>query len=369
MARLLVVLFALMVFGAAVGIGYFVLDDSPSVLGSAVGEIADPGAPVDPTDAAKVTVSIPPGSTANDIGAELQQLGLVRSSLFFRYAADQAGVGENLAAGNYELSKSMSTPEIIQVLAKGEVKRGVVATIPEGWRSEQIADRLQATGFAPRDDFLKAVAAPQSVAGVDALPQPNVARLEGYLFPQTYEVPQQVSGSTAAELMVRMFSQQVGDVVRTPSDTKLTPQQVVILASIVEREARVPSERATIASVYVNRLAHNMPLQADPTVQYAVATRDGSAAATYDYWRALTPNDLTIESPYNTYEHMGLPPGPICNPGEASIQAVLQPAQTDYLYFVARNDGSGTHLFARTLDEHNANVAKVTPSASPTPTS
>jgi UPF0755 protein len=358
-ARLLVVLFGLIVVGAAVGIGYFMLDDSSSVLDSAVGQMVDPMAPVDPSDATKETVTIPPGSTASDIGADLAQRGLVRSPLFFRMAADQAGVGSNLAAGNYELSKSMSTPEIVQVLAKGEVKRGLVATIPEGWRSEQIADRLQATGFAPREDFLKAVSSPQSVAGSDTLPQPGVPRLEGYLFPETYEVPQEVSGTRAAELMVRMFSQRMGDALRTPSESRLSPQQVITLASIVEREAKVPSERATIASVYLNRLAQNMPLQADPTVQYAVATRDGSAASAYDYWRPLTPDDLDISSPYNTYVRTGLPPGPICNPGEASIQAVLQPAQTDYLYFVAQTDGSGTHLFARTLDEHNANIAKV----------
>jgi len=360
MARLLVVLFGLIVVAAAVGIGYFMLDDSSSVLSSAVGQMVDPMAPVDPNDSTRVTVSIPPGSTASDIGADLAQRGLVRSALFFRMAADQADVGSNLAAGNYELSKSMSTPEIVQVLAKGEVKRGLVATIPEGWRSEQIADRLQATGFAPRDEFLKAVGSPQSVPGADALPQPSVPRLEGYLFPETYEVPQEVSGSRAAELMVRMFSQRVGDALRTPSESKLSPEQVTTLASIVEREAKVPSERATIASVYLNRLAQNMPLQADPTVQYAVATRDGAAASRYDYWRALTPDDLTISSPYNTYAHTGLPPGPICNPGEASIRAVLQPAQTDYLYFVAQTDGSGTHLFAKTLEEHNANVRKVT---------
>jgi UPF0755 protein len=359
MARLLVVLFALIVVGAAVGIGYFVLDDSSPVLGSAVGQIADPMAAVDPTDSTRVTVSIPPGSTATDIGAELQQQGLIRSSLFFRVAADQAGVGSSLAAGDYELSKSMTTPEIIQVLAKGEVKRGLVATIPEGWRSEQIADRLQATGFASRDDFLNAVRTPQAVPGFDVVPQPSPPRLEGYLFPETYEVAQQVSGSRAAELMLRMFSRRMGDALRAPTDSKLSPAQVITLASIVEREAKVPSERATIASVYLNRLAKDMPLQADPTVQYAVATRDGAAAAKYDYWRNLSPDDLSIDSPYNTYAHTGLPPGPICNPGEASIRAVLQPAQTDFLYFVAKTDGSGTHLFAKTLDEHNANVARV----------
>jgi UPF0755 protein len=368
-ARLLVVLFALVVVGVGVAVGYFLLSDNTSLVGTSLGQLADPMAAVDPNDATTQVVTVAQGETANDIGSQLQQRGLVRSSLAFRLAADQAGVGSSLAAGDYELSKSMSTPEIIQVLAKGEVKRGLVATIPEGWRSEQIADRLEATGFAPRTDFLQAVASPPSVPGFDTLPQPLPPRLEGYLFPETYEVPQPVSGSKAAELMLRMFTQRVGDAFRAPSESKLTPHQVIILASIVEREAKVPNERATIASVYFNRLAADMPLQADPTVQYAVATRDGPAAVAYNYWRGLTPDDLQVESPYNTYLHTGLPPGPICSPGEASIRAVLQPARTDYLYFVATTDGSGTHLFARTLDEHNANVARVnaTPAA-PTPT-
>ena len=357
-ARVLVVLFALVVIGVGVAVGYFVLGDSTPILGTRVGQLADPMAPVDAQDTSKVVVSVPPGSTANDIGSDLQQRGLIRSSLFFRIAADQAGVGGSLAAGDYELSKSMSTPEIIEVLAKGEVKRGLLATIPEGWRSEQIADRLENLGFASRDEFLQAVAAPPGVPGVDTLPE-QPARLEGYLFPQTYEVPQRVPGTRAAELMVRMFAQRVGDAVRTQNETKLNVQQVVTLASIVEREAKVPSERATIASVYLNRLAAGMPLQADPTVQYAVATRDGAAAAAYNYWRDLTADDLSIASPYNTYLNSGLPPGPICNPGEASIRAALQPAKTDYLYFVATTDGSGTHLFAQTLEEHNANVARV----------
>jgi UPF0755 protein len=359
-ARILVVIFTLIVIGVGAAVGYFVLGDTSSILGTPIGQLADPLAAVDPQDSSTTVVTVRPGSTANDIGSDLQRRGLIRSSLAFRWAADQAGAGTSLAAGDYALSKSMSTTEIIQVLARGQVKRGLVATIPEGWRSEQIADRLQETGFTTRDDFLGAVAAPPSVPGVDLLSaSPPPARLEGYLFPETYEVPQKVPGSRAAELMVRMFSQRVGDAVRSGSETKLTPQQVITLASIVEREAKVASERPTIASVYLNRLAQDMPLQADPTVQYAIATRDGPAAMAYNYWRGLAPADLAIASPYNTYATNGLPPGPICNPGEASIRAVLQPARTDYLYFVAKTDGSGTHLFARTLDEHNANVAKV----------
>ena len=358
-ARLLVVLFALVVIGVAVGVGFFVLGDSNSFLSTSLGQLTDPMAPMDPNDGAKVVITVPPGSSASDIGAELQQQGLVRSSLFFRLAVDQAGVGSSLTAGDYELSKSMSTPEIVQVLAKGEVKRGLIATIPEGWRSEQIADRLEANGVSSRDEFLRAVAAPSSIPSFDLLPQPPPSRLEGFLFPETYEVRQRVSGVEAADDMVRMFNQRIGAALQNTSESGLNAQQVLTLASIVEREAKAPTERATIASVYLNRLRESMPLQADPTVQYATASQDGAAAQAYNYWRPLTGDDLSVNSPYNTYVHTGLPPGPICNPGEASIRAVLQPAKTDYLYFVARTDGSGTHLFARTLDEHNANVAKV----------
>jgi UPF0755 protein len=358
-ARVLVILFALIVVGAGAGVGYFVLGDSTTSLSSRVGQLADPLAAVDPQDTTIQVVTVPPGSTAGDIGAQLQQRNLIRSGLAFRLAAEQAGVGSSLAAGDYELSRSMSTAEIIQVLAKGAVKRGLVVTIPEGWRTEQIADRLEATGFSARDDFERAVAQPAAVPAVSALASPP-PRLEGYLFPETYEVPQKVAGAQAASLMVQMFNQRVGSILRTPPDSKLTPAQVVTLASIVEREAKQAPERPMIASVYLNRLSADMPLQADPTVQYAGATRDGASAAAYNYWKSdLSPPDLAIDSPYNTYLAPGLPPGPICNPGEASIKAVLQPAKTDYLYFVAKTDGSGEHLFARTLSEHNANVALV----------
>jgi len=360
LARLLVVLFALIVVAAGAAVGYMVLGSSTPLLGGQISQLADPTGPVDPQDTAKQTITVRPGASAGDIGAELQQRGLIRSALAFRLAAEQAGVGSTLAAGEYELSRSMSTNDIIQVLAKGETKRGLLATIPEGWRSEQIADRLDATGFASRDDFLRAVTTPLSVPNVGVLGAKPPPRLEGYLFPETYEVPQKVSGPRAVELMLQMFTQRVGTLIQAPTESKLTPVQILTLASIVEREAKQPSERPMIASVYLNRLAADLPLQADPTVQYAVATRDGPAAGAYNYWKQeLTASDLQVDSPFNTYLTSGLPPGPICNPGEASIRAVLQPARTDYLYFVAARDGSGTHLFARTLEEHNANVAKV----------
>jgi UPF0755 protein len=359
-ARVLVVLFAIIVVGAGVLIGSFVLTgDSTQGLGTTLTAVADPLAPVDPDDASKQTVNVPSGATAADIGADLQKRGLVRSALAFRFAAEQSGVGSSLVAGDYELSRSMSTNEIIQVLAKGQVKRGLLATIPEGWRIEQIADRLDTTGVSTRDEFLRAVANPASVPGFDVVAVARPSTLEGYLFPETYEVPQRVSGIRAAELMLNMFSTRLGAALRQ-SSSDLNAHEILTLASIVEREARVPTERATIASVFLNRLQADLPLQADPTVQYALASRDGPQAATYNYWKTdLTAADLLLDSPFNTYLNSGLPPGPICNPGEASVRAVLQPAKTDFLYFVATTDGSGTHLFARTLDEHNSNVARV----------
>jgi UPF0755 protein len=360
LARVLVILFALAIVGVGIGVGYMLLGESSPLSGSVISTIKDPTGPVDTSDDSKRVFTVAPGSTAADIGAQLQERGLIHSALVFRFAADQAGVGSSLAAGDYELSRSMSMAEIIEVLARGQVKRGLLATIPEGWRTEQIADRLETTGVASRDEFLRAVGDPPSVPSVDVLGTPTPPRLEGYLFPWTYEVPQRVSGARAAELMVRMFAQRVGDDVRSTNDSNLTPHQVLTLASIVEREAKQASERPIIASVYLNRLAADVPLQADPTVQYAVATRDGPKASAYNYWkRELSEDDLAVASPYNTYRNPGLPPAPICNPGEEAIRAVLKPARTDYLYFVATTDGSGTHLFARTLEEHNANVAKV----------
>ncbi|MBV9544092.1 MAG: endolytic transglycosylase MltG, partial [Chloroflexi bacterium] len=287
-ARLLVILFALVVIGAGVFVGSYLLGDSRPLLSTSLGQAVDPLAPVDANDTSLQTVTIPPGSTAADIGATLQSRGLVRSGLAFRLAAEQSGAGSNLAAGDYELSRSMSTSEIIDVIAKGQVKRGLIATIPEGWRSEQIGDRLEATGVASREEFLTAVATPPTVPGIEFLGAPPLTKLEGYLFPETYEVKQKVPGTHAAELMVRMFSQRVGDEIRGTNESKLSARDVVTLASVVEREAKVASERPTIASVYLNRLAANLPLQADPTVQYAIATRDGPGAAAYGYWRPLT---------------------------------------------------------------------------------
>lgn len=359
MARLMVLVFFFAIVGFGVWFGSMVLGaPSPFFLGSLAEQLDPPVDPVAADDAARELFTVRPGATALQIGDELKQRNLIRSSVGFRRVVDQKAVGASLAAGEYELSRSMSTSEIVDVLARGEVKRGIVLTVPEGWRAEQVADRLEVVGFASREEFLRAVANPRLIPGIEQLLADPPPTLEGYLFPWTYEVKERVSGAQAAELMLREFAQRGYEPLRRAAGSGLSAHQLLTLASIVEREAQRPEERALIASVFLNRLEEGMRLQADPTVQYVVANRDLRAAAGFGYWKnELTPTELQIDSPFNTYTRQGLPPTPICAPGEASIQAVANPARTGYLYFVARGDGS--HAFANTLDEHNANIASV----------
>ena len=360
MARVMVILFTVFVLGVGAAIGSVVLGDDTPLIGPLVVRVTNPTGPVDPADQAARLFTVPSGATAVSIGQDLERQDLIRSALAFRLVVEQTGVGGNLTAGDYEIRRSMSTQEIVELLASGNVKRGIIVTIPEGWRALQIADRLESTGFASGEEFMRAVADPRSVPASALLGEPLPPTLEGYLFPETYESRERVSGVQAADLMVRMFAQRVGDQARrAQADPPLTQHEVLTLASIVEREAKVPAERSTIASVYLNRLAIDMLLQADPTVQYAVANADPGRGASYGYWKPiLTDADLALTSPFNTYATPGLPPGPICNPGVAAILATLNPARTDYLYFVAADDGS--HLFSRTLAEHNDNIARLT---------
>ncbi|HYU17533.1 MAG TPA: endolytic transglycosylase MltG, partial [Chloroflexota bacterium] len=182
--------------------------------------------------------------------------------------------------------------------------------------------------------------------------------IEGYLFPDTYDIAKDADARKLAQMMVRQFDRKLNPQLRQRAASNgLSVHQVVTLASIVEREAARPAEQPIIASVYLNRLNNNMPLQADPTIQFAVATADPARALEIGFWkRELTRDDLQVSSAYNTYLVHGLPPGPICSPGLDAVEAVLNPSQTDYYYFVARGDGS--HAFARTEAEHRANVER-----------
>lgn len=307
-------------------------------------------------DTTPVTFSINEGDTAASIADRLEAQHLIRSALLFRIQARMKGIEGKLEAGDYKLNRSMTTAEILDHLQNGR-RASPLVTIPEGWRAAQIADKLDQMGLVKREDFMAALS-PSNYSYSFLKDLPPDANVEGYLFPNSYQISSKMTAHDVVDLMLKTFDKSVpADLRNQPAPQNLTLNQVLTLASIVEREARVPSERPIIASVYLNRLALGMPLQADPTVQYALTLAVPESIAQNGYWKsALTNSDLGVSSPYNTYRTKGLPPGPICNPGLDTIKAVLAPAHTDYLYFVAKPDGS--HAFARTLEEHNENVQK-----------
>lgn len=315
------------------------------------------GQPVS-SDPRPVHFVIQPGESAATVGDRLARSGLVRNSLAFRLSVRLDGVQSNLEAGDYELSQNMPLPAIIATLAQGRVAGGYL-TIPEGWRALEIAGALDRAGVTNGPDFLQLVSqpSPSEMATLpDILPGQS---LEGYLYPDSYRLGTNTSAADVVKTMTDDFASHLSADLKVGFQASgLNVSQAVTLASIVEREAYNPSERPIIASVYLNRLHRGMKLQADPTVQFALVP-GGALAPPFaeGFWkRRLTNADLANESAFNTYYVTGLPPGPICNPGLASLQAVARPATTDFLYFVARPDGS--HAFARTLAEHQQNVAR-----------
>lgn len=294
-----------------------------------------------------VTFQVASGDTVTTIAARLQREGLISNTLLFHLDARLQGLGGNLKAGTYILRPKMSIQGMIAALQHYSSPT-IRITIREGLRKEQIATILQRHGISGKQ-FLQAVAHPTFFYPV-MRDKPKGVGLEGYLFPNTYYVAPHYSGKLFAELLVRTLSQKFTPAMQQRAiQSGLGIYGVLKLASIVEREARMPSERPIIASVYANRLKDGMILNADPTVQYAVGQPG-------DWWPQLTSGQEDAGSPYNTYTHSGLPPTPICNPGISSIMAALYPARTNYLYFVAK--GNGYHAFAQTLAQQNANIAK-----------
>ncbi len=313
---------------------------------------SEPSAALGPTPASGVaTVTIENGEAAGKIGQDLQGAGVIQSATLFRVLVALMGLEDQLQAGEYEFDKGMTTLAAIDRIHNG-ITAPLMVTVPEGLRVEEIAALLDAKGVVPKDDFMNAVAARRAEAVVAG---DTSGTLDGYLFPATYGFSRSVTADKAVQQLLDAFNEQVLPEVQPQlASVGLTLDQVLTLASIVEREAVKPEERPLIASVFINRLNIDMPLEADPTVQYALAD-DPQNVAAYGYWKTqLSADDLKVDSPYNTYVNKGLPPGPIACPGLDSIRAVLHPAQTNYLYFVAKNDGS--HVFAETLEEHLRNV-------------
>jgi UPF0755 protein len=294
---------------------------------------------VSPGSSSAIQITVHKGAHVDQIGAQLTSSGLVRSQELFLIATQISGKGSILKAGTYALSPSMSAQQIIDKLASGQTDSETVA-VPEGFTASQIADRLAAKKLADRLAFLKVVATEGgSYVFSDGFNPPR--NLEGYLYPVTYTVLRSSTPHDIAGTMLAAFDQNIVSKHPEVHDWRST----IILASMIEREALIDSDRPLIASVYYNRLRIDMPLQCDATVQYALPAHK----------TRLLFSDLRIDSPYNTYLHRGLPPGPICNPGAQSIEAALHPAQTDYLFYVAGSNGA--HIFSRTLAEQDRQIA------------
>ena len=285
-------------------------------------------------------VDVAPGSSAVRIGRQLEAAGVVRS----RYAFDLVRWMRHgtLHAGMYRFDHPAPVAEVYGRIARGDVFT-IALTVPEGANIFAIAARVQEARLGTRQDFLDAaVTQTDLVADLD----PGAKSLEGYLFPDTYHFSPNVTATEMVGAMVKRFR-----VEATQLGLGENVHRVVTIASLVERETAVDAERPLVASVIENRLARNMPLNTDPAVIYGLEVAG--------HWRgAIYESDLTRDTPYNTYLHAGLPPGPVCNPGLPSLRAAMNPPKTNYFYFVAAGTNAQGHsLFAETLDEHNRNVA------------
>ncbi|MEK9143874.1 MAG: endolytic transglycosylase MltG [Patescibacteria group bacterium] len=290
-------------------------------------------ASVDPQEPTSETFAVTRGEGVKSIAARLAAARLIRSPTGFYLLVKLMGIEHNLQAGDFRLNRRMDTKTIA-----GELTHGILdawVTILEGWRVEEIAAKLNKELDIPESEFVK------------------VAR-EGYMFPDTYLVPRDATVGAVAQLFTSTFDQKVDTAMRADAKkTGLTFPEVLTLASIVEREGRTDEDRPVIAGILLKRLKADWPLQADATLQYALGYQTGEKT----WWKKnLFDEDKKITSLYNTYLHPGLPPGPIANPGLASIKAVIYPKETDYWYYL--HDPKGGAHYAKTLEEHNSNISK-----------
>ncbi|WP_276308340.1 endolytic transglycosylase MltG [Ammonifex thiophilus] len=293
-----------------------------------------------------VSLYIPPRASTHWVAEELYRHHVIRNPSLFRLYTRLKGIDKKILPGEYVFWGRLGLAQVTAELTKGPVLWRI--TVPEGFTLKELAELLEAKGIASAGEFWRVVESyPFSYAFLGEAP-PGRRRLEGYLFPDTYEVPAGTPIQDIIDLMLRRFAQ-VAEEMQLEEGAReqgLSLHQLVTLASLVEQEARYDEERPLIAGVLYHRLRLDMPLQVDATVAYVL-----------DKWKSpLTYADLEVNSPYNTYHVKGLPPGPIASPGRASLNAALHPEFTDYLYYVAKPDGH--HAFARTLDEHEENIRR-----------
>lgn len=296
------------------------------------------------------TIEIEPGATAQSVIDQLTTIGLLNDPLLFRSYVRYLGFDRGIESGMYDLAGGMTIREMANALQTARMDARIL-TIPEGWRTEQVAELIQSLDLSiDATEFLQTTRSlPENMTV--SFDFPPESSLEGFLFPDTYILDIDVTTDEIVALMLANFEQRVDDSLRQGlSNQGLSIYEGVVLASIVEREAVVADERPRIAAVFLNRLAIGMNLDADPTVQYAVASMQQE-----NWWPQLSLENLQIDSPYNTYRYPGLPPAPIASPGLDSLQAVAFPASTSEYFFRALCDGSGRHVFAQTFEEHQQN--------------
>ncbi len=287
----------------------------------------------------EVFVDVPRGTSVPEIGRILYRAGVVSHPRLFAWYVRLSYPTSSMKAGEYRFDRASSMPDVARKLSRGEVYV-VKVTIPEGFSRTDIVDLLERTGIGSREGLMAATRDTRAIARLDN----RATDLEGYLFPDTYFFSRRVSEKEVFDRMVSRFLRIWTSERQTKArELNMTPREVVTLASLIEKETALPTERQLVSAVFHNRLQRNIPLGSDPTVIYGV-----KLVKPYD--GVINQSDLKLDSPYNTYLYYGLPPGPIASPGLASIDAALEPAKVDYLYFVSRNDGS--HLFTDNYQAH-----------------
>lgn len=298
----------------------------------------------------ETAITIPNGSSAKMVSTILKDNDLVMNKLSFEVYIRMSNAAADLKPGDYTFGPGKVTySDILEMLKRGNLEaEQITITIPEGLTVLQMAESLESQGAGSADKFLEYAGSLQ--IPYDYIPQgEDYTQLEGFLYPDTYCVGKDWSEAQIVDLMLAQFDKNWTPERRAKAEELgLTAKQVVTVASLIEREVRVDSERATVASVIYNRIAQNMPLQIDATIQYILGKQKDR----------LLYSDLEIDSPYNTYKNMGLPPGPIASPGVACIDAALNPEQTEYLFYQTTVEGDGSHYFCKTYDEHLAYMKK-----------
>ncbi len=303
--------------------------------------------PIAPAEVKPVIIKVGSGMTTGSIADQLIEKNLIRNRTVFLLAARQAGLDKSLQAGEYSFSRNMSVSRIIEIMAKG-ITVYAEFTVPEGFTVPQIATLLEAKGLARKERFLS-LAKHYSPFDQSSQRADVGYRAEGFLFPDTYRISRGASEEMIMQIMGREFLRQFTPEMQKKAEMLgLTAYEAIILASLIEREVQLAKERPMAARVFLNRIKLEMPLQSCATIQYILGYPK----------EELTIADTQLPSPYNTYLHPGMPPGPVANPGLSSIQAALNPAEGDWLYFVV--DGkTGGHRFSRTLAEHEAAIEQI----------